>query len=510
MTGPPADPEAPSTSLLDAPSPPARPAAEAARLALALLAGLVLRSLHPGQPIVENYVGRQIPTAMVARNLERGSGFLRPTLDTGPFPNYFPVEPPIYQELVVGMRRISGLPLDASGRLVSALAATLAAWGVYELTRRRWGEGAALASAAAFSMLPVVIRYGRAFQPDALMLGGVVAGLACWDRARARDKARGLWAVGWLLLATGLAAKVTAVHVLAVAFWVVLPRRDWRGAVLCGSTLLPVIAWYAWAWSLTSASASRAAADNRDVWLGLLGLGALAAGETWRHVGRFLVVRAFTPLGLLGALWGLAGAPKARLWWTWTALAVATMAAVAAKLHHEYYWLCLAPPVAAGLGAAWSGVDARRPLTALALALVLAAMALEFSDSTWRSPDEWVGLAEAGRAVAEATGPDDLVVAPEALLFQADRRGCRLEYTVAAATRAASEWSSAAGLLTPAALVEFYKDQGARWVADVGPGSDDPARTDLHAEIRRRYKVVIDRPDVLLADLHPEEPGHAD
>ena len=34
----------------------------------------LIRALHPGQPIVENYVGRQVPTAMVARNLERGLG----------------------------------------------------------------------------------------------------------------------------------------------------------------------------------------------------------------------------------------------------------------------------------------------------------------------------------------------------------------------------------------------------------------------------------------------------
>ncbi len=65
-----------------------------------LAAIFAIRAIHPDQPIVENYVGRQIPTAMVARNLERGSGFLHPQLDTGPFPNLFLVEPPIYAQLV--------------------------------------------------------------------------------------------------------------------------------------------------------------------------------------------------------------------------------------------------------------------------------------------------------------------------------------------------------------------------------------------------------------------------
>ena len=62
-----------------------------------LLLTFLVRVLNPEQPIVENYVGRQMPTAMVARNLDRGSGFMRPQLDTAPFPNYFLVEPPIYE-----------------------------------------------------------------------------------------------------------------------------------------------------------------------------------------------------------------------------------------------------------------------------------------------------------------------------------------------------------------------------------------------------------------------------
>src|SRR5689334_20433953 len=86
-----------------------------------------VRAIHPGQPIVENYVGRQVPTAMVARNLERGSGFLRPELDTGPFPNLFLVEPPIYAQVVVWVRSALGFDREPAGRLVSAAATALAA-----------------------------------------------------------------------------------------------------------------------------------------------------------------------------------------------------------------------------------------------------------------------------------------------------------------------------------------------------------------------------------------------
>ena len=85
---------------------------------------------YTSQPIVENYVGRQVPTAMVARNLDRGSAFLRPLLDTAPFPNYFLVEPPVYELAVVAVRRIAGWRLEACGRIVSALRNGLGRLGI--------------------------------------------------------------------------------------------------------------------------------------------------------------------------------------------------------------------------------------------------------------------------------------------------------------------------------------------------------------------------------------------
>ena len=44
-------------------------------MAAMVLLTFLIRAIDPGQPIVENYVGRQVPTAMVARNFDRGSGF---------------------------------------------------------------------------------------------------------------------------------------------------------------------------------------------------------------------------------------------------------------------------------------------------------------------------------------------------------------------------------------------------------------------------------------------------
>lgn len=224
--------------------------------------------------------------------------------------------------------------------------------------------------------------------------------------------------VGWLLLAVGLAAKVTAAYLLVVAFLAIFPRWDWKRWLLGASVLLPAIAWYVWADRLVVASGSRASVANRDLWVSAIGLEALASSKTWYETGRFLVLRSFTPVGLFGAACGLLLRRRdlsMKLWWTWAATATATMALLAAKLHHEYYWLCLAPVAAAGLGLAWARLDAWKPIAALTAAGGFAALALISSDSTWRTPDEWLGVAEAGRELAEATQPDDLIVAPEAL-----------------------------------------------------------------------------------------------
>lgn len=485
-------------------------------LALVLGAGLVLRGLHLGQPIVENYVGRQIPTAMVARNIDNGSGLLRPQLDTAPFPNYFVVEPPIYQGLVVGLRRLSGWPLEACGRLVSDLATTLGAWGVFILVDRRTGRASGLAAAAAFSLLPVTIRYGRAFQPDALMLGACTAGLACWDRA-SRGGRRLPWVVGWILLALGLATKVIAAFLLPVALFAVLRTRSRRSVALAISTLVPAVLWYFWADHLVAGSTgSKAAAANRSIWIQLIGLGALTRGATWSHIARFLFVRAFTPAGLLLAAWGLrvrSGRPREGLIWRlWTGCALATMAFLAEKLHHEYYWLSLAPAVAAGSGVAWSRLAVRELRLAWCLSLVFGLLCISFSASTWRTPEEWTALDRAGEAVASSTPAGDWVVAPEPLLYAANRKGCRLEFTPQAAARAASEWGTDAKVGDPLELVEFYRTRGARWVADVGAVAGDERRLALHDGIRRRYKIWMDRPDFLLAELIPsnEPRGHAD
>jgi hypothetical protein len=486
--------------------PPLVPSREKAAVAVLLLATFALRAIRPDQPIVENYVGRQVPTAMVARNLERGSGFLRPRLDTAPSPNLFLVEPPLFAMAAVGLRRATGLPLEPSGRLASALAMVLAGWGLHGLARRREGVGVALIALAAFAVFPVTIRYGRAFQPDALMLGALVAGLRCWDE---HEHGRG-WAwlgVGVVLIATALAVKVVAAYVLIPLVVAILRPRRPRMVVLAVATLVPALLWYAHAAALLAeGGGSRASADNGAIWLGILVPSALPRAGAVSSIAWTLAVRTFTPLGFGLAVWGLLRERGGdRLWWVWGGSALAALALLAGKLHHAYYWMAVAPVAAVGVGKGLMALSRRGAAPAWAAGCGLVVLSLIQASSTWRTPPEWSSLPEAARAVRSHVAEGAWLVAPEALLFAADRTGCRLEFTRSSAVRAAGEWGEGLTSEGPLALVEFYRSRGARFVADVAAGGD-PARLALHEAIRRRYNVVVDRPGVLLADLSfPQE-----
>ena len=105
--------------------------------------------------------------------------------------------------------------------------------------------------------------------------------------------------------------------------------------------------------------------------------------------------------------------------------------------------------------------------------------------------------------MAEVTAADAWVVAPEALLYQSDRRGCRLEWTAppCGGRPASGTRRRGTGSAGPIDLVEYYRRRGARYFADLGDRRDDPRRMDLHDAVRRRYKVIVDRPEVIIADL---------
>jgi hypothetical protein len=494
------------------------------------------------QPILENYVGRQIPTAMVSRNLERGSGFFQPLLDTGPFPNRFLVEPPIYAQTAATLSRMSAIPLEPCGRLVSVIGLILACWGIAGIGKTRPGDRDAVAVFWLAGYLPVFIRYGRAFQPDVLALGLVLAGARLWDRyemsmargsdddstesAAPRSAGRSTLVSAWLLTATGLATKVSTAYALIPLIAVILKPRTPSKVALALSTLAPALLWYAYAgWIIRQGEGSRASADNAANWLSALSLVAWTKAETYRVVARMAGWRAFGPIGLPLALWGLSSSwPGVRYWRAWLLSAMAALVLLGGKLHHEYYFVALAPAVLAGCprSGEWFGrlgpwlgerLAAKGPrslanpylwltilITSMLLAIVVG-IGAHAMKQTKETPREWAAWPYAVEVIKQSVSADEWLAAPEALLYLADRKGCRLEYEPRARLRAAGEWGATIDPNDPLALVELYRSKGARFVADLWPVTDEPDRRALHEAIRGRYNVLVDDFGVILAEL---------
>jgi len=534
-------------------SPTRRGGAVAIRVERTLL-GLILATLlavlafRADQPIVENYVGRQIPTAMVARNLYRGSGFLHPTLDTAPFPNRFLVEPPIYAQIVAWVKADVGFvweqlgwpPLgfvwEAAGRLTSAVMTTLGAWALFHLVRRREGPAVALAALASLGILPVTLRYGRAFQPDATMLGFVLLGMAGWDAYQAGGRRRWGW-LGGLALAMGLATKITSAWIL-IPFGLVVTRLPIRSRVAAGLVMLvPALAWYGFAWNElrhVEAGGSRASVDNAALWAGSFAPGNWVRFATWEAVARNLFVRAFTPVGFGLASLGLAFVrPQVladRLWLGWGIGCCSAILALGAKWHHGYYWLVLGPLAAVGIarlvGMVAMGQRWGR-LGSVGLASFFLIGCTVQSATTWRTPPEWASIRESAARIAEFVPAQTALIAPEAVLYYADRPGLRLEFGPNAMRRASGEWGDPIpidrAVADPLALVNFYARQApgdprtrfgpqswrlfdrlaTRYVADIGRAEEDSRRFAWRQTLRRRpsFTVLIDEPTLILARI---------
>ena len=405
------------------------------------------------QPIVENYVGRQVPTAMVARNLDRGSGFLRPRLDTAPFPNYFVVEPPIYELGVVLLKRATGLSLGRLGGSSRPWRRPLAAW-VFSRSpaARRCGGG-----------LPGRGRRSPSFPSRSAMDAPSSPTPRCWG-ASSRDWPAGItidrcvrwyWLVAaWCSLALGFAIKITAAFsadARCCSSW--LCARSPRAmrarrlldapagrALVCLGRLPDRLG-----------EGSRASADNRSIWLrALRARRALRMPETLKFVAWFLLVRAFTPVGAVLALsWavGLRGATRGPdrdgLWLALGHLRGSRCHGVSARKNciTNITGSCWRRSLPWESAAAWRWLrrNSRAAPRSLSAGTLFGLSWIQVR-STWRTPAEWSGLEPAASAVASDGSADAWVVAPEALLFQADRRGCRMEWTTAAATERPDEW----------------------------------------------------------------------
>lgn len=147
---------------------------------LFLLLGLtfVLRLYRINSPIIGMNSWRQADTAAISRNYhEHGYKFLYPQIDWGgDSPGYVETEFPIYSFVVALLYKIFGVH-EFLGRLLSAILALITMYFLYLLVFKLRDKKTALWSCLFFAILPPIIFYTRAFQPESALIMSLVLGV---------------------------------------------------------------------------------------------------------------------------------------------------------------------------------------------------------------------------------------------------------------------------------------------------------------------------------------------
>jgi hypothetical protein len=434
-----------------------------------------VRLVNWDQPLLENYIDRQVHTAMIAGNLARGGSPLRPEIDIGPFPAYYMLEFPGYPAIVAAASRLTGWELDATGRCISALALAAACLAIFGLVRGTDGRATALVAALALALMPVAIRYGRAFQPDSLMIAMLVAGVWAAQHWSAGGS-RGWLAAASVCISMALLLKVIAAYVLvplAYLAWRRYGRSAWSSWELWLAALAivaPSAAWYMHACQV----ATDAATVSTPFWQvhKWIAPERFLDPATYRQLAYYIALRGLTPIGAVLLVVGVMVRVRrdGALFHIWLASLLAYLPILVRKVDHEHYYLALAPVSAAFIARALAtlaraAIDERfyvsgRVAAGLAAAglvvLNLAAVA-----STFRTPREWRHVESAAAAVRQLTPPDALVAGHSSVLFYAGRRGFTFAYGPDEIEYLFGTWRAAAAECSPQALLEFYRQQGA-------------------------------------------------
>jgi hypothetical protein len=475
---------------------------------LVFVLALAPRLLQLDQPLLENFIDRQCHTAMIARNLLRGGLVLYPEIDIGPFPGYYMLEFPAYQCLVVGLcRLLPPLPLDAAGRLVSAVATAVACWLLYRLVQARYGPGRATLAGLALAAMPVTLRFGRAFQPDALLMALVLGCIHEFDRW-SRSGRRVALMTALVALGLALLVKATVAYVVLVCGFLAWQRLGWnmvrRRQVWLALLLVlaPAAGWYAHAWSCSAGSPSG------TFW----GVAKWLAPERFLRADTYVRLAYFTGWRMLGPLQAVLALGGAVAWWrrerdglvlAWLAALTTFLPVLVRKLDHEHYYLAFAPLAALfaarGIGGFVRGLPGVvGPAARVALASLLFAAGLVTARSTFRTPSEWAHVPDAARALRGRTPPRSLVVAHASVLFYADRRGFPVAHDSHDVQYLLGTWDVATADPEPRQLVEFYARRGAAYLLELRGTTPESRHPQYFRWLAARLPVIEDRPGQFL------------
>ncbi|GEM_PF-1249980 len=195
---------------------------------------------------------RQTDTATMARNFLEDPNPLHPRVDwAAPGPGYVESEFPLYTYTVHALYRLTGeRPL--LGRWLSILIFLLSIPPFLRISKRWFGPLGTILALCFFAFSPIVVRYSRAFMPEATVLC-----LYLWALDRfllwLDEEGRGFPVFPAVLTAAAILVKPTSLHIGWVYLGLLHARSGPKGllrprilgfGLLC---LLPPLAWYLYA-----------------------------------------------------------------------------------------------------------------------------------------------------------------------------------------------------------------------------------------------------------------------
>jgi hypothetical protein len=424
-------------------------------LAAAILIAIWVATAY--QPIVELHGFRQTQTAISVWAMAHGGHLLAyetPVLGT---PWQMPFEFPAFQWIALLLWKVSGQPIEFSGRLASTVAALVAIWPVYRLARRISPEPAfASGLSAVILTAPVIAFWARSYMIETTALLFALA----WLSLLLDTAERQAWHRAGAAILLGCLAAATKITTFAPFFGFGLLLVVWQSPPLQKPTgeqvrywltmlllfILPLAAGLAWtAYSDQAKSTAPLAEHLMSANLRGWNLGTSAdrlSDVLWKQM---LWIR---PLAVLGpALIALPIAVLATLWRSRRLFLLACSCIcvyvgaflVFPKLYrvHDYYQVAVAPFLCAAVVIAlWSitGQTRRKYFLLGVLALQLSQVGYLFGSKYGEllAKDGWSSsLVRAGRFARSVTAENDgiLVIGTgysSAIPFYAERRAVTL------------------------------------------------------------------------------------
>jgi hypothetical protein len=197
----------------------------AAMAAMTVILGIILLAVRWDAPLLGMHSFRQSQTAITSYWILKGSPWLAYQTPVLGAPWSIPFEFPIYQLLVAGVVKLTGLPLDPTGRVISYLFLVLTILPVRSLAH---AYGLTDRDVLVFAILllasPIYMYWGTTFLIETMVLFFCVAFLAAIERT-ARDGKLTTIAEAALLGSVGALGKITTFAPFYLLAGVILLRH---------------------------------------------------------------------------------------------------------------------------------------------------------------------------------------------------------------------------------------------------------------------------------------------